>query len=336
MDPVSQGALGATLASAGVSARRVASIALLGGVSGMAPDLDFLVRSSTDPLLFLEYHRQFTHALLFIPAGAGLCTLLLYGFVRRHLTWRVAYLACLLGYATHGVLDACTSYGTQLFWPFSDVRVSWNVVSVVDPLFTVPLLALLAAAVWMERVAYARMGAAWAIAYLLVGAVQHDRAVAAGHALAAARGHTPVRLEAKPSFANLLVWKVIYEYQHRYYVDAARLGRQVSYCPGTSVAALNIAASFPWLDAHSQQAVDVERFRWFSNDYLALDPADATHIVDVRYSTLPNEISALWGVAVDAGAPLSAHVRFVSDSTRRVEHTPKLVAMILGRACEPL
>jgi len=36
---------------------------MLGFLSGMAPDLDILIRSSTDPLLSLEYHRQFTHFL---------------------------------------------------------------------------------------------------------------------------------------------------------------------------------------------------------------------------------------------------------------------------------
>ena len=56
---------------------------LLGALAGMAPDLDVLIRSSTDPLLFLEYHRQFTHSLAFIPIGAALCTAILYPFVRK-------------------------------------------------------------------------------------------------------------------------------------------------------------------------------------------------------------------------------------------------------------
>ena len=36
----------------------------------MAPDLDVLFQSPTDPILFLEFHRQFTHSLVFIPIGA--------------------------------------------------------------------------------------------------------------------------------------------------------------------------------------------------------------------------------------------------------------------------
>ena len=60
MDPLTQGVLGATLPQASVSGRYAASAGLLGFLSGLAADLDVLIRSSTDPLLFLEYHRQFT------------------------------------------------------------------------------------------------------------------------------------------------------------------------------------------------------------------------------------------------------------------------------------
>lgn len=36
-----------------------------------------------DPLLFLEYHRQFTYALIFIPIGGLICALVLYWLARR-------------------------------------------------------------------------------------------------------------------------------------------------------------------------------------------------------------------------------------------------------------
>ena len=39
----------------------------IGFLSGLAPDLDIFIRSESDPLLFLEFHRQFTHSLIFIP-----------------------------------------------------------------------------------------------------------------------------------------------------------------------------------------------------------------------------------------------------------------------------
>jgi len=41
---------------------------------------------------------------------------------------------------THVLLDAFTSYGTQLFLPFTDWRVSFDSISIIDPVYTLPLL----------------------------------------------------------------------------------------------------------------------------------------------------------------------------------------------------
>jgi inner membrane protein len=41
---------------------------------------------------------------------------------------------------THWLIDACTSYGTQIFEPFSSYRISFNNIAIVDPLYTLPLL----------------------------------------------------------------------------------------------------------------------------------------------------------------------------------------------------
>ena len=110
MDPISQGAVGAALATSTQDRKKqLFTVAWLGALAGMAPDLDVLIQSSSDPLLFLEFHRQFSHALVFIPFGALLEAAPLYPLARKALSWRQSYLACLAGYATHGLLDACTS-----------------------------------------------------------------------------------------------------------------------------------------------------------------------------------------------------------------------------------
>jgi len=41
---------------------------------------------------------------------------------------------------THPILDCFTMFGTQLFQPFSDMRVSFDNISVADPLYTLPFL----------------------------------------------------------------------------------------------------------------------------------------------------------------------------------------------------
>lgn len=332
MDPLSQGALGAALPQSVAKSQRVGLAMLCGFAGGMAPDLDVLIRSSEDPLLFLEYHRQFTHSLLFIPFGGLLvaCALWLVFGQQRQWSFKAVLVFCTLGYATHALLDACTTYGTQLLWPFSNARFAWNNVSIIDPLLTLPLLAgVIASRVW-RSVTLARIGFCYAIVYLMLGVVARDSAETVGASLAASRGHHSVEVSAKPSFANLLVWKTVYRTEGRFYVDAVRIGFTPDIYPGESIPVLDLARDLPWLKPGSQHAMDIERFRWFSMDHLALDPTSPRRVIDVRYSLLPNQIKPLWGIELD---PLRQHqhVGYVTTRDVRDDALGTLWTMLRGK-----
>ena len=330
MDPFTQGALGLALPQAVASPDQLRSAALVGFLSGLAPDLDILIQSPKDPLLFLEYHRQFSHALLFIPIGALICALLLFPII-KNLSFKQIYFFCFLGYSTHGLLDACTSYGTQLFWLISDMRFAWYGISIVDPLLTLPMVGLIITAAIRRNPVYARFALLWIIAYLMLSMVQQDRAERAGAELAAIRGQKPVELEAKPSFGNLLVWKVIYRAGDRYYVDAVRAGIDITILPGQSAEKLNINRHFPNVKLGTQQADDIERFRKFSSGYLARDPHHPARIIDVRYSMVPNEIDALWSIEIENLASPDDHVTFVTNRADARNKLTKLIAIIFGK-----
>ena len=85
MDPISQGVLGAIVPQAAKSKPIIGVAALFGFVAGMSADLDVLIRSPADPLLFLEYHRQFTHSLIFIPIGGFITGSLLFWIIGKRL-----------------------------------------------------------------------------------------------------------------------------------------------------------------------------------------------------------------------------------------------------------
>jgi inner membrane protein len=334
MDPITQGVLGASVGEAVSRREKIGAAATLAALAGMAPDLDVLIRSDTDPLLFLEYHRQFTHALAFVPIGALLCAGLFHLVARRWLRFGETYLFCLLGYATHGLLDACTTYGTQLLWPFSDRRIAWNSISVIDPLFTVPALGLVLLAVLRRTPLPARFALVWMAGYLTLGFVQQARVETAGEALAAARGHGGAEVSAKPGFANLLLWKVVYEHDGWFHVDAVRAGVTVRSYAGERAERLDPARHLPWLEADSQQARDVERFRWFSADHLAWRPDHPDEVVDVRYSLLPNEIEPLWGLRLDPRAGPDAHADYWAARSVTPEKQARFVAMLRGEGAE--
>ena len=332
MDPLSQGVLGAA-APLAASKKHGLLASALGLFSGMSADLDVLINSNTDPILFLEFHRQFTHSLIFIPVGGLICALLLYGlFACRRLSFGRTYFFCTLGYATHGLLDACTSYGTQLFWPFSSVRIAWHNISIIDPLFTLPILLCVLIGTLRKNHRWGQVGLLWAVVYLGFGVVQRERAEAIGLDVALARGHAPVTVEAKPSFGNLLLWKSIYEHDGYYYIDAIRVGMTTKIFAGEAVEKLDLARDFPWLDPASQQARDVERFRWFSVGFLTKSSTIDGLIIDMRYSMVPNRGDGLWGIQLSREAAADAHVgyRMMRDTSEPTRST--FLAMIFDKS----
>ena len=322
MDPLSQAVLGASLSQAATNDKtKQLSALVIGALAGMAPDLDFLIHSADDPLLFLEFHRQFTHSLFFIPFGALICTLIFFPFAKRKLSFSQIYLFSFLGFATHGLLDACTSYGTQLYWPFSNERIAWNVVSIIDPFFTIPIFILIAIAALRHKVRYARIAISYAVIFLALGLVQKERAEDVAYQLAQQRGHVIERIHVKPSFANRHLWKIVYEHNGRYYVDAVKLLWDTTIYQGNSVLKLNIKRDYPLIMHKSQQMKDIERFRWFSNDFVAVNPENLNVITDIRYSFIPNQIKLMWGIELNAKTP-NKHVKFITNS-RPTESTTK-------------
>ena len=331
MDPLTQTALGALAAQVCARGGRQGRAALAGGLGGLLPDADVFLRSAEDSLQFLEYHRHFTHSLAFIPVGAlvvaGLAGLL----AGRRLSWRELYLPALIGVATHGLLDACTSYGTRLWWPVADTRVAWNLIAIIDPLFTVPLLVGVVLGLRGQR--GRRLCLALALAYLGLCALQHQRALGAQAELAASRGHLPVRATAKPSLLTNILFRSIYEVDGHYHVDAVRvpwLGAPRVY-EGTRVPVLDQPGFEQRFPLDELQRRDVERFRHFSDGFLIEDPRHPGVIGDLRYATLPDTVAPLWGVDVRGVLP-GQHLAYRTFRALDPPERSRLFDLLLGRS----
>ena len=81
MDPISQGVLGASFAGVLSNSKKLRLASLCGCIGGLAPDLDVIIKSNSDPLLSLEFHRHFTHSIFFVPIGGLITCLLIYFFI---------------------------------------------------------------------------------------------------------------------------------------------------------------------------------------------------------------------------------------------------------------
>ena len=241
--------------------------------------------------------RHFTHALIMIPVLAALATapfLFSRGF-RAHTRWLflTAFLAC----ATHTLLDACTSYGTLMFWPFATTRTSWDLVAVIDPLVTLPLLVAAILALRGRRARGSALALACVAGYLGLAALQHHRALFAQQTLAASRGHAPVAARVIPTIGNIVLWRSVYQQDHQIQCDAIRI------LPATAPR-VRVGASLPLATASDLASAGAtpadpdafRRFARFADSYVAYAPARPDVLADMRYSLKADAFLPAWGI----------------------------------------
>lgn len=309
MDPVTQGALGAAAAQLLLQRQLGRRAWLYGALGGMAADLDIFIRSGDDPLVAWTYHRHFTHSLAFVPIGGVLSGLPF--IVRKPKAKRALILAATTGgYATHALLDAFTSYGTQLWLPFSNARVAWNWIGIVDPFFTLPLCFGVAIAAWKDRLRPLWMAAVWCALYMGWGGVQHGRAVDRAETLATQRGHTIERVEAFPGVVTNVLWRTLYLADGQIYVDAVHVpwwGETTSR-DGGSVARIGPEQHAEIAGGNEQVSAGLATFDWFADGWVAAQPDEGQVLGDLRYGRELAAPDAMWGVRLqpDGEFPFSS------------------------------
>ncbi len=336
MDPLSQAVAGAALAGSFAKRPKLRAALVLGAIAGMAPDLDVLIRSSTDPLLALEYHRHFTHSLAFSPLGGLLIALAFWAipYTRRFLSFKETYLFCFLGMVTHGILDSCTGYGTHLLWPFVHNRESWNFIGIIDPLYTLPALFLLIFAAVKSRPKWSILALILQIAYISLGAVQHYRATHMAEDYITNNDIESYRLTLRPTIGNLWLWRMLYrdEATGNWQTNALYLpywNSDAKIKLGEAAANFSDAelARYP---ADTVTGKDIRRFQFFSDDYLSKHTrADGSYYIgDIRYGLMPDSAQPLWGI--ETTGDNSQHV--IRHSSLRGElNRSKTMNMLTGK-----
>jgi membrane-bound metal-dependent hydrolase YbcI (DUF457 family) len=175
MDPITHGIAGSLLGKSFFS-KRNARVAIFAATLGAVfPDVDTIADVVTrDPLAIVKYHRGITHSFFGLPFfAAGLAWLT--RRVCRKLgieapSWLMLTLVCGVGIASHILMDGTTSFGERMWTPFSQQRVAWDLIFIVDLVFTTILLVpQLVAWVYAKR-EKSRGRALWMWIALTVGA----------------------------------------------------------------------------------------------------------------------------------------------------------------------
>ncbi len=151
MDSLTQIVLGAAVGEAALG-KKVGNKAMLwGAIAGTIPDLDVVSKLFVDHVTANELHRGFSHSILFSIVTAPIFGWLIAKIYKnKEADWKDWSKLMFLGLFTHPLLDAFTTWGTQLFWPF-DYKVAINNIFVVDPLYTVPFLIFLIITLFYKR-----------------------------------------------------------------------------------------------------------------------------------------------------------------------------------------
>jgi inner membrane protein len=300
MDPLTHGIVGAAASQSVAKKELMRPAAAAGFVAAMLADLDYYIHIPSDPLFNIEIHRQFTHSLIFIPVGALVASLLLWWFLRKHLTFRQLYICSFAAYATSGLLDSFTSYGTQLLWPFLETRYAWNLVSVVDPILTTGLIVLVGLGVYRNRKALIAASWCWLFLFLAFGFLQKERGKSALVELASQRGHSTEQIVVKPTIGNQVLWRGNYIYNGRVFTEGIRSGlfSGVKIYEGESAELIELDKDFGNYKGTTLYN-DLKRFERLSEGFLIRHPDKPEVIGDARYSMLPTSLVPLWGVETD-------------------------------------
>ncbi len=282
-------ALGAAVGEAVLGRRVGRRAALWGAVCGTVPDLDVFIPMG-DAVADFTYHRSFSHSLFVL---AVLTPLMVWLIVKihpqtSHLKRRWAALVY-AAFATHVLLDSLTVYGTQIFWPLTEYPVSIGSVFIIDPAYTLPLLAGVAISLLWRRGSTGRRanlaGLALSTAYLALGiGVQWHVERLAARSLAD-QGIDYHRLLAQPTPFNSVLWRIVAMNGNRYHVGYYSL---LDESDQVSTRAMAITpALLSGLDTHWP----VQRLRWFTHGFYSVERvADAVVMSDVRMGLEPNYI----------------------------------------------
>jgi inner membrane protein len=189
--------------------------ALWGGVCGTLPDLDVLIDYG-DPISNMTLHRAHSHALFWLTLASPLIAA---GVAWLHGEWMLVrrwWLAVWLALVTHPLLDAMTVYGTQLALPLTNHPFGVGSIFIIDPLFTLPLVVgVVAALAWRAAPVAARglrwnaWGLALSTSYLAWGVLAQQWVAAHAAEDLARAGIRADRVLITPAPLQSLLWRVV-------------------------------------------------------------------------------------------------------------------------------
>ncbi|MDX1672808.1 MAG: metal-dependent hydrolase, partial [Balneolaceae bacterium] len=312
MDTITQITLGAAVGEA-VLGKKVGNKApLAGAVVGVLPDLDVLANPFLNQVQEIAVHRGITHSIFFCLVVPPLLGWVLNRIMKKsEAGWKDWSLMVFWVLITHIFLDLCTSYGTQIFQPFSSYPASLNSIFIIDPFYTLPLLGGLAVALFYKpgsrtRIRMNAIGLAISTLYLLSGLFLK---LHVNHVFEENYRNQQIGIErymTTPAPLSIFLWTGYAESSDTVYAGLYSVfddDREIKLHPIPQRSEL----IQPYIDQ-----VAMERLIWFSNGYYAVSRGSETLLFhDLRFGR-----SDLWLTERNTPFVWNYRLLFNDDSTQ--------------------
>ncbi len=316
MDSFTQLTFGACAGYAVAGSRLGRRALVFGAIAGTIPDLDTVFLSGADAWAEWRNHRGVTHSLFFAPVVAPVLGWIAWSGYSRARPFEPAGAHDALGawialfffaLVTHPLLDLFTIYGTQLLAPFSDARFALPGLGIIDPIYTLPLVAAAAWALARPRDTHARifmyLALFLSVAYQFYGVAQNQRVAAMARTQLAAEG---------VELADVRAYTTIFQpWLRRIVVDEPE-GARVGFASSLQAGAISWTC---FAKPSSDPAVEVLRatpegrlFGWFAAGEIwasvapGADGSKTVRLTDRRYGAPGPTVQGWWGIEAQIAA----------------------------------
>jgi len=311
MDSITQSLLGAVVAQVGFRRNLGGRAVVAGALLGTVPDLD-VAAGLFGPYANWLYHRGITHSIFFGPVVGPLFGWALWRFFR----WRArrrggtdmlhgpeelrAWIwLSILALFTHPIIDIFTSYGTQLLAPFSRHRFAIDALPIIDPVYSLALIAALVVGAVARRSGLAVGSAAAALLFIygwtLMGWAINENIRAEAREQLQTAGQPVQEVLAYPQLFQPWFRRVVAETP-----DSVMVG-YYSILAGGRIDWTNHPIQHDSLIDRVAATREAGIFRWFAMDKLwwrVVDNPDGASVeaLDYRYGMMGGTDMGFWGI----------------------------------------
>ena len=287
MDSLTQATLGAAVGEALLGKKLGNRAVAWGLLFGTLPDLDIIFSPFLDNARQLAFHRGASHSLLLmVIASFALAKPLANLWKKEKITPTRAGWFVFLAWSTHVLIDCFTVYGTSILWPFSETRVAFNNLFIIDPLYTLPLLVSL---VWLcfcrtkktqkKRTRLLQWGLGISTAYVALTFGLKEIASSAFDADLARREITYERRMEAPTAFNTLLWRSVVDRG-----DELWVGYRSVFESSSDPVRWTIYPRRAETLAGMEKEREVATVKWFSRGWWIARPhAEGVWIADMRF-----------------------------------------------------